>query len=454
MAPIAIFKRLGLGTVALGLLPVIASGCGSSSAAAGGPGASGKPSQAQIDDRSGPKVKFAPSGDKLLPPGNLLVKSALGVDQAHSSVTLPLHKGRFHGQTVWYVLTEASDFGLAHDLNVNFSPKLSNMGIGCDVCVQDVTLNNPQNNKFGEAVVNFEGVPNFKPKRNLVSGPAAGPAAFPPANAKPGSVADSRYSPFIRVKGSSTVYNAPIVAVGDRKFDVERHTNTADRVLKMKLPGTPGSGGFEPGSVELLLVHGLEAGKKIFYLSTEASDPVAATLERATFVPALQHASFTGGDDFLGAARERIFLFTNGETGAGNPNRQGLSHLIKDGHAGEDASLKNAGLLEALRNDGDALNVLGDFPSLADPRHANAYSPLWDAQLGEWSKKALAQKLDRRQNDENTILNLALTRPDLLTGPLGTKYGSGDFVINCPTIAFETTPPTLNQAEPKAGGQF
>ncbi len=267
-------------------------------------------------------------------------------------------------------------------------------------------------------------------------------------------MADSRYSPFIRVKGSSTVYNAPIVAVGDRKFDVERHTNTADRVLKMKLPGTPGSGGFEPGSVELLLVHGLEAGKKIFYLSTEASDPVAATLERATFVPALQHAPFTGGDDFLGAARERIFLFTNGETGAGNPNRQGLSHLIKDGHAGEDASLKNAGLLEALRNDGDALNVLGGFPSLADPRHANAYSPLWDAQLGEWSKKALAQKLDRRQNDENTILNLALTRPDLLSGPLGTKYGSGDFVINCPTMAFETTPPTLDQAEPKAGGQF
>ena len=26
-------------------------------------------------------------------------------------------------------------------------------------------------------------------------------------------------------------------------------------------------------------------------------------------------------------------------------------------------------------------DVLGDFPSLADPRHANAYSPLWDAQV-------------------------------------------------------------------------
>ncbi|MGI8578932.1 MAG: hypothetical protein ACR2K9_00020 [Solirubrobacteraceae bacterium] len=454
MAPTVIVKRLVVGAAVAGLVPAVLSGCGDSKSQAQG-SAAAKPSQSQIDDRTSPKVTFAPAGDKLLPANHLLVKSALGVDTTHQSVTLPLHKGRFGGQTVWFVITEASDFGLSHDLNVNFSSKLANMGIGCDACVQDVTLNNAGGNKFGDAVVNFEGVPNFKPKRSLISGPAAGPAAFPPANAKPGAVAGARYSPFIRVKGSSVVYNAPIVAVGDRKFDVDRHTNTADRVLKMKLPGTPASGGSEPGSVEMLLVHGLEAGKDIFYMSTEASDPVAATLERATFVPALQHAPFVGGDDTLGSARERIFLFTNGETGKDNPNSQGLSHLIKDGVSGEDASLSNTKLLAALRdNDGDALNVLGDFPSLADPRHANAYSPLWDAQVGEWTKKALAQKLDKRQNDENAILNLAHDRPDLLTGPLGAKYGAGDFVINCPTIAFKTTAPDLSTQAPKPGGQF
>jgi hypothetical protein len=85
-------------------------------------------------------------------------------------------------------------------------------------------------------------------------------------------------------------------------------------------------------------------------------------------VPLLQGSAFLGGDDFLGAARERIFIFANGQSGASNPEAQGLSHLIADGRNAEDASLKNTELLKALReNDGDALNVLGDFPSLADP---------------------------------------------------------------------------------------
>ncbi|MGI9185077.1 MAG: hypothetical protein ACR2GZ_08955, partial [Solirubrobacteraceae bacterium] len=111
-------------------------------------------------------------------------------------------------------------------------------------------------------------------------------------------------------------------------------------------------------------------------------------------------------------------------------------------------------LIDALANkSGDALNVLGDFPSLSDPRHANAYSPLWDAQLGEWTKKAIQQKLNTRQDDENKILNLAASRPDLLTGPLGGKYGAGGFVINCPTIAFTQDEPVIDQAAPIPGSQ-
>jgi len=181
---------------------------------------------------------------------------------------------------------------------------------------------------------------------------------------------------------------------------------------------------------------------------------VAATLERATFIPALQKAPFLGGDDFLGAARERIFLFTNGQTGRDNPEAQGLSHLITDGQAVEDANLSNKKLLDTLANhDGDTLNVLGDFPSLADPRHANAYSPLWDAQIGEWSEKAVREKLNKRQDDENEILNLAAQRPDLLTGPQGAPYGAGGFVINCPTVAFTEEEPVVDQVAPVPGAQ-
>ncbi len=404
---------------------------------------------------SEPDVSFAPQGHEVLPESKLLVDSALGVDITNQSITMPLHKGELRGKRVWYILTEASDSGVANSLAVNFSPKLANMAVGCPECVQDVTLKGSPTNKFGEAVVQFQGAPDFSPRRELVPGPAAGTGAFPPASATPGAVGDARYSPFIRIKGSSVIYNAAIVASGNGRFDVDRHTNTADRVLSIKKPKPAEPGKFSTPTAEILLVRGKEADQTIFYLSTEASERTAATLERATFVPLLQGSAFLGGDDFIGAARERIFLFANGQTGEGNPEAQGLSHLIADGHAAEDASLKNTGLLKALReDDGDAQNVLGDFPSLSDTRHAEAYSPLWDAQVGEWTDKAVADGLNKRQTDENRILNLAANRPDLLTGPGGAPYGSVGFVINCPTVAFEDKVPAEAAVAPTPGGQF
>ncbi len=50
---------------------------------------------------------------------------------------------------------------------------------------------------------------------------------------------------------------------------------------------------------------------------------MAATYERGIYVPLLQKAAFLGGDDFLGSARERIFVFANGQTGLHNPQAQG-----------------------------------------------------------------------------------------------------------------------------------
>jgi len=146
----------------------------------------------------------------LLPKNKNILESTIEVNLTHHSATLPLHKGRFHGERVWYDITEASDEGAARDLNVNFAPKLANVGIGCPVCVQDVSLTTPRSNKFGEAVAHFQGSPDFSPRRVL----KAGPNAFPPAVAKPGGVASRRYSPFIKLRGSETVYNAPIVATG------------------------------------------------------------------------------------------------------------------------------------------------------------------------------------------------------------------------------------------------
>lgn len=397
-----------------------------------------------------PVLSTGPAGSNaLLSPDKFFVKSLVQVDLQHGLARFPLHKGTFNGKTYWFVLTEASDFGLARDLNVNFAPKLANLAIGCPQCVQTVSLTTSPANKFGDAVVNFQGGVDFSPTRKLV----AGPTGFPPAVAEPGAVGDLNYSPFIRIQGSEVVYNAPIVASGDGPFDVDTHTNTGDRVLAVHIAPPAPPGQFRQSTADLLVVHGFAAGQPILYTSTDSSIPLAATIERATFVPRLQNAPFLGGDDTLGSARERIFIFANGQTGEDNKQAQGLSHVILDGHESEDASLKNTALLEALRHDGDALNVLGDVPSLADPRHSNAYSPLWDAQLGEWTKKAVDGGLNRRQTDENQILNLAAQRPDLLTGPGGSAYGSVGFVINCPILAFTNDLPAADLVPLAPGAQ-
>src|SRR5438132_1267150 len=388
----------------------------------------------------------------LLPRDHLTEESAIQVDLSKETVRLPLYKGKANGETVWYVLLDASDAGLAHDLGVNYAPKLANIAIGDPEAVQTVTLDSPtpDQNKFGQAVVNFQGAPDFSPTR--IAEP--GPNGFPLASFQPGAVAGPGYSPFIRIAGSPTVYSAPIVATGDGPFDVVHHTNTGDRVLGIHIAGPSAPGQFAESWVDLLFVKGFDAGQPIVYISTDAGQPLTSVLERSTYVPALDKAAYNGGDDFLGSARERLFGFVNGQTGADNKQSQGFAHLIKDGHASEDASASNAALIDSLRNGGDLLNVFGDFPTLTDPRHAQAYSPLWEAQIGQWTDKAVQMGLNTRQIDENVVFNLAATRPDLLTGPGGSPYGAQGVVIHCVVIGFTNKAPTANLAAPVPNSQF
>lgn len=398
----------------------------------------------------------------LLPASKLTEESAIQVNLSNETVRLPLYPGIAyagtpHQEKVWYVLLDASDQGAAHDLGVNYAPKLANIAISDPAAVQTVTLVNPtpQANPFGPAGIDFAGAPDFSPTRIATPGPDG----FPLAKFQPGAVAGAGYSPFIKIKGSDTVYNAPIVATGDGPFDVTHHTNTGDRVVGVHIAGPSKPGQFAESWADMLFVKGFDAGQPIVYLSTDAGQPLTAVLERSTYVPALNNASCNGCDDFLGSARERLFGFINGQTGANNPQAQGFQHLAKDGMVSEDASLSNTGFIDALRNGGDLLNVFGDFPTLSDPRHADAYSPLWDAQLGLWTPKAVSGGLNTRQIDENQVFNLAATRPDLLTGvdPATGKpqpFGSVGVDINCAVIGYTNTPPTANLAPPAPGSQF
>jgi hypothetical protein len=103
----------------------------------------------------------------------------------------------------------------------------------------------------------------------------------------------------------------------------------------------------------------------------------------------------------------------------------------------------------------------GDFRGGAGNPQAQGFKhPLWDAQLGLWTQKAIKQGLDKRQIDENQLFNLTATRPDLLTGvdPATGKpapYGSVRVDINCAILGWlGTKPPTANFAAPAPNSQF
>ena len=209
-------------------------------------------------------VHKASAESQYLPASHLVLKSARDVDVAASTAVIPIHRGIANGKTVWYIITDASDYGIAHDLNVLYASKLSNMAINCPECVQTVTLGKPAGKFNNDAIVHFQGAPDFSHTR--VYQPSA--TGFPPVKAAPGGVGDAHYTPFVRIAGSNVIYNMSIVATGDGPYDVIHHTNTADRVLAIDTRADN-----DGPEVTMLLAHGFDSGQPIVYLSTEASDP-------------------------------------------------------------------------------------------------------------------------------------------------------------------------------------
>ena len=107
------------------------------------------------------------------------MESALQVDLSKQTVRLPLYPGKANGQTVWYVLLDSSDAGLAHDLGINYAPKLGNIGIGCPgLCADgDSRVADAGAEPVRPAVVDFHGAPDFSPTRVATPGPDGFPLA-------------------------------------------------------------------------------------------------------------------------------------------------------------------------------------------------------------------------------------------------------------------------------------
>jgi hypothetical protein len=310
----------------------------------------------------------------------LFVKSA--VENPDGTVTLPLHRGTSHGQTVYYIILDASDGGVAQSLGVNTAPKLANARNTS--AVQKVTLVN--------GVYNFPASVDFSPER-LVNAPNG----FPPVSFQPGAVGEPGYSPLIQLP-DGTILNAPQIA-RDANGDgsITLFVEAADKVTFLD-------------TVNLIVkykeTNGFQGGKAVRYVSTDASDLLAATLEDATYAPAL-NAAPTLDDDSTASARASLAGFVNGQTGATNPQRQGLNSAVVDGL--------------------DPLNVLRWNPK------QGRYSPLWDVHLSQWSATAVANGQNLRQQDYGDVLGLV--NHGLITGPGGVPFAASNFIVVCPIIS-------------------
>jgi hypothetical protein len=323
------------------------------------------------------------------------------------------------------VLTDVSDQALAQQIGLNFAPKLANSSRGCPGCVQALSI--PEN-ILSAGAVSFKGTPDFTPDRLLVPGPAG----FPVQTVRAGSVAGPFYTPYVQVAGTNIVYNAPIIATGDGPFDVTTHRNTHDRVLAIDTANM---------TVDLLIIRAFSAGKEVAYLSFDSSSQEAAVLERSTFTPVLEGLPFPNGEFRTDGARAAIFAFANGQTGTSSPPAQGLNHLVVDGRNVEEAQLANTALLTALRNGGDARNVLDVFPTMIDPRFRLEYSPAWDLRLTFWSSAAVASGINVAQTDSNVIRTLATQW--VVGSPGGLFLASANIEVNCPVVAFINDPPLM-----------
>ena len=304
--------------------------------------------------------------------GQLFVKSA--VENSDGTVTLPVYKGTSKGQTVYYMLLDSSDGNDADRLGINRADKLANArGTGA---VQKVKVIN--------GVIDFPASVDFRPVRNVVPNPATG---FPPLEVAPGAVGEFGYTPLIEMP-DGTIRNAPHVANGTGKADKARAFGPNNASVRYET---------SPGFVN---------GRPVSYISTDASDPGAAALENVTFAPAL-NAAPAAGDDSSKSARATLILFVNGQTGLGNPQRQGINSALLDGAS--------------------PLNVLFWAPN------QGRYSPLWDVHPAAWSAAAVSGGQNVRQSDRSEVRNLV--QKGLITGPGGGTFGPGGFIVNCPIIS-------------------
>jgi hypothetical protein len=304
--------------------------------------------------------------------GKLFITSA-NVNLATETGTFPVRHGlTAAGGDVSYIVLDASTSNAAQRYGVNRSNKLANARN--TVAVQKVSINN--------GVIVFPATVDFAPDRVVVPGPGG----FPPTAFQPGAVAGAGYSPLIQLP-DGTILNAPHIA---------NASGAADKVVRFNAG---------PDTVEYRLTPGYVNGSKVLYISTDASDPLAAALEGATLAPQLGFAPGQGNDG-TDSSRAGLATTINGQTGASNPERQGFNSALLDGLA--------------------PLNTLAWSPN------QGRYSPLWDVHLGRWSAAAVAARRNVALKHFSDFFTAA--KDGDLTAPDGGAFGAVGIVVDCPIV--------------------
>ena len=361
------------------------------------------PALAKFEARESHRPAYNPDApSKFKPSDHVYVQSALAVDFTYrkANVVLPLFRGLDpSGNSVYYILTDASDYDFAHTLGINYSPKLRKAAGSPGA--QTATIK--------DGLITFKGNVDFSPVYKVVPG---SPNPFPPTVADPGAVADANWSSIV-VLPSGIVINAQIV---------DNKTGTHDRLLNIDIKNR---------TVKLSILDGVQGGRQYFYhLVTDVSASLPAVLEKGVFASRLANLPTIGKSEPSDDSALLGF----------SPNANGVTTLNSGQEQGFAASLANGGI--------DPINVFPVGPENDNSSELNNYSPLWDAHISAWTPKAI------QEGKVHRILSMEEQKQLIVDGYLTSATGDSssptnafvgglhpsDAIINCPVIAHPELP--------------
>lgn len=309
-----------------------------------------------------------------------------------------------------YVITEASDRGLARLLGVIYSPRMSDaIGSGGE--------QNSQWTEDGRLI--FEGSVDFSPKRSLTPGGADGQLlAFPPASVTPGAVADENWSSYVVLPGTNVVINAQLVANSTGIHDRIPNPNGNSQADEddQNNPNLDRS----QAAVVMQLLDGWHADKPYyFHIVTDTSDPGPAAIELGVYAPKLNNIPTFG-------------LFPGGSMLPFSPTANGRTFDNGDGFGVQ-------GLNAASASERQVQDPTNTFP--IDPRDP-AYAPMWDAHITEFTIDEADRPILRSFEQINALLadgTLIPFRGNRNSSPLSNSLSdlltATGAIINCPVIA-------------------